>query len=275
MDGWETRRRRQGGHDHAIIKLAFPGRIDSINIDTSHFTGNFPPAAAIEAIYSDSEPNDSAEWQPLVATRELQGNSHNLVDVKSSAVVNYLRIHLYPDGGVARLRVYGTVYKNWQEADASQTYELSSLANGGLIVGYNDAHYGNVSSLLSAGRGVTMGDGWETRRRREPGFDWIIIALGTAGIARSIEVDTAYFKGNFPDRCSVQAALLATDMPKEAIITQSQFWPDLMAQKTLSADAIHTFETEAILLHTPVTHLRLNIYPDGGISRFRLFGTAS
>ncbi len=206
MDGWETRRRRGGGHDHCLIQLGAKGIIHGVDIDTSHFTGNYPPAASIEACISESEPDEDAKWVEIVPATALGASAHHFVKVEDDQPYNWLRLHIYPDGGVARLRVYGEPYCAWESQSTDSTHELSALTNGGRVVGYNDAHYGSVWSLLTAGRGVDMGDGWETRRRRVPGNDWIVVALGHAGVVEKIEVDTAHFKGNFPDSCSIHAA---------------------------------------------------------------------
>ena len=272
MDGWESRRRRHGGHDWAIVKLATPGVIKCLDIDTSHFTGNFPPAASVEGCRSDGEPTDKTEWTPLLPISSLGSSQHHNFAVQSDAAVSYVRLQIFPDGGVARFRVYGAPIPGWKAGDTKTVHELSAIKNGGMIVAYNDAHYGNLPAFLMEGRGRNMGDGWETRRRREPGNDWIIVALGNAGTVEKIEVDTAFYKGNFADRCSLQAAKVEQGT-RASIITQSQFWPELMGMKQLKADAVHTFGAEQIDKLGPVSHVKLNIYPDGGVSRLRIFGT--
>ncbi|MBT7769217.1 MAG: allantoicase, partial [Rhodospirillales bacterium] len=157
----------------------------------------------------------------------------------------------------------------WDQTNPDGEHELSSITNGAKIVGYNDAHYGSPWVILAPGRGQNMGDGWETRRRREPGNDWIVVALGAPGLVERIEIDTAYFKGNYPDRCSVQGALVANGVD---ILQDAETWPELMEQKKLQMDQIHTFDRSAINVSGPVSHVRLNIFPDGGVSRFRVFG---
>ena len=159
----------------------------------------------------------------------------------------------------------------WESGDTKSIHELSALKNGGSIVAFNDAHYGNVAALLIEGRGLNMGDGWETRRRREPGNDWIIISLGGAGVVERVEVDTAHYKGNFPDRCSLQAARIEQGT-RQSIVTQSQFWPTMMGEQKLSADKVHTFGPKELAQLGAVSHVKLNTFPDGGISRFRVFG---
>jgi allantoicase len=269
MDGWETRRRRGGGHDHCVIRLGVKGVIEGVDIDTSHFTGNFPPAAALEGCLSDGEPDAGAAWREIVPATSLGGDAHHFIAVEDPGVYSHLRLRIFPDGGIARLRVYGRPRGDWSGGEGP--VELSALAKGGRVLGYNDAHYGDVWAVLTAGRGVNMGDGWETRRRREPGNDWLIVALGAPGVVERIEVDTAHFKGNYPDRCGLQAALVdgGTDA---SVITQSLFWDELMAPQKLAADTRQVFDGAAIRRLGPVSHVKLNIYPDGGISRLRIFG---
>lgn len=271
MDGWETRRRRDGGSDWLIVRLGVPGLVKGVDIDTSHFTGNYPPAASIEGVRSDVAPSPDGAWRPLVGVTALGPNAHHYVAANGPDPVNWLRLRIYPDGGVARLRVYGAPVPEWSEADHGAEIELSAARRGGRVIAYNDAHYGNVMSVLSEGRGLTMADGWETRRRREPGNDWMIVALAAPGVVERIEVDTARFKGNFPDGCSIQAAHVAA-ATRQALVTQSMFWPDLLPRRKLTADAIHGFDRDAVARLGPVSHVRFNIYPDGGVARLRLFG---
>ncbi|WP_169570223.1 allantoicase [Sneathiella limimaris] len=273
MDGWESRRKRGEGYDHCIVRLGLPGVIAGVDIDTSHFTGNYPPAASIDACYVDGEPDATTEWVELVPSVSLGPDSHHYLKVESDGTWSHLRLNIYPDGGVARLRVYGRINCNWDNRDPNEVVDLASLFNGARAVAANNEHYGSPSKILAPGRGVNMGDGWETRRRREPGNDWAIIELGHAGVISAVEVDTAHFKGNFPDRCSIQGAYMVggTD---QSIITQSMFWKTLLPEQKLSMDAIHKFEGEVQDIG-PVTHVRLNIIPDGGVSRLRLFGKIS
>lgn len=270
MDGWETRRRRHGGHDWSIVRLAVPGEIVGVDVDTSFFTGNYPPACSLEGCSCpDEQPGDDAGWSTLLEPVALSGNQHHFFRVAADGVCTHVRLKLYPDGGVARLRVYGRPVPEWQ-TERLPEYELSAQRNGGTVLAWNDAHFGHPSHLLLPGRGVDMGDGWETRRRREPGHDWCLIRLGAPGEIARIEVDTAHFKGNYPDRCSLQAAY-APGLSGPALIAASQFWPTLLAETPLTADAVHAFAGQVQRLG-PVSHVRFNIHPDGGVSRLRLFG---
>lgn len=270
MDGWETRRRRDTGHDWCILRLAMPGVLHGVDFDTSFFTGNFAPAATIEACWSpEAEPGNEADWQEVLPAVSLSGNDHCFQSLAASGPWTHLRLHLWPDGGMARFRVYGQPFCDWDKRDLNQRIDLLALANGGDQVAWSDAHYGEPRKLLRPGRGLNMGDGWETRRRREPGNEWCILKLGHKGVVDGIEIDTAHFKGNFPARCSIQAACVEKGTA-QSITTQSMFWETLMEEQPLTADAIHDFSQLNDL--GPITHIRVNSIPDGGISRVRLWG---
>jgi allantoicase len=272
MDGWESRRKRDIGYDHCIIRLGQPGVIAGFNIDTSHFTGNYPRAAAIEACVFDGDvPDDYTEWTDLVPAMNLNGNSHHFVEISDKRAWTHLRFNIYPDGGVARLRVYGTMHKDWDAGGEDAEHDLLSMENGGRAIVAVDEHFGVLSNITLPGKGENMGDGWETRRRREPGCDWAILELGHVGTINRIMVDTAFFKGNFPDGISIQAAKV-TGGTDDSLPVQSQYWKELLPQQSLTADAEHNFIQEINALG-PISHIRVNIFPDGGISRLRLFGT--
>ena len=270
MDGWETRRRRGLGHDWCLLKLGVQGTVAFIDISTRHFTGNYPPGAAVEGCSDLETPTPASRWRTLVSPTPLGPDADHLIPVGDLEPVRWLRLSIFPDGGVARLRVYGTPVLD-QDALGGGEVELSALRHGGRILGYSDAHYGDPWVILTPGRGCDMGDGWETRRRREPGHDWIVIALGRPGTISRLEVDTAHFKGNFPHEISAQAGRMAPGAD-EAIVCQSMFWPELMKPVKAQADHIHGFEGEQVTALGDVTHIRLNLHPDGGISRFRAFG---
>lgn len=271
MDGWESRRKRHEGYDYCICKLGLPGRISGFDIDTSHFTGNYPPAASIDACRVNGAPDAGTVWTTIVPATSLKGDSHHFVPVTDVGAFSHLRLNIYPDGGVARLRAYGRPAVDWQRLDRSQPVNLAAIELGAYAAGCSDQHYGTPMRLLYPGRGINMGDGWETRRRREPGNDWCIIALGGPGRVTKIEIDTAHFKGNYPDRCSIQGALVATSTD-QSVITQSMFWRDLLPEQKMEMNKQHFYASEIADLG-PISHVRLNVIPDGGVSRLRLWGT--
>lgn len=269
MDGWETRRKREAGYDWCVIKLGVAGVISGVDIDTSFFTGNYPASASLEACYAPDDQLDNATWTEILVNSELQPDHHHFFDIQADQPITHLRLNIYPDGGVARLRIYGQVVLPAQTAGT--LIDVAAMQNGGRIVGYSDAHFGHPNNLLSPGRGVNMGDGWETKRRRAPGYDWCIIALGQAGIVEKIEIDTAHFKGNFPAFASIQA-IYAEDATDAQLIPQSMFWPYLLNDQPLTMDHIHEFVAE-IPKTAKVNYIRLNMIPDGGISRIRVWAT--
>jgi allantoicase len=271
MDGWESRRKRVKGHDYCVIHLGVRGIIRGLDIDTRHFTGNFPPEASVEACVSmEQNPGDAAGWQEIQPRVTLHGDAHHYLAVEVEQSFTHLRLHIYPDGGVARLRIYGEVSPDWDGIDIGSDLDLFALEHGGRALMCNDEHFGSMHNLNLPGRGVNMGDGWETARRREPGNDWVILTLGHPGIIERAEIDTAHFKGNYPDRAMLQAALV-NDADLQTIEKESRKWPTLLAEQKLSMDAQHTFSDELAELGE-VSHIRLSIFPDGGVSRLRRTG---
>lgn len=273
MDGWESRRKRTPGHDWAVIQLATPGRIVGFDIDTHFFLGNHPPHASIEAVYlhdADSLKNwEDIAWKEILPKSHLDAGSQNFYESNSTEIFTHIRLHIYPDGGVARLRVYGEVFKNWDIVAADEEVDLAAAINGGKAMACNDMFFSAMGNLIMPGRGVNMGDGWETKRNRTPGNrDWVILKLATAGNIDRIVVDTCHFKGNYPDSCSVEVCTSTNDSD---VVPDKVAWQTLLPQQKLSADHEHEFVNEINQL-PGVTHVRLNIFPDGGISRLRLFG---
>jgi allantoicase len=271
MDGWESRRKRVAGHDWCVIRLGVPGLVAGFEIDTAFFTGNFPPAAQLEVLNTgEAAPGEGAAWIAVTPKLDLQGDNRAWFPIEHPQPVTHVRLHIYPDGGVARLRVWGRVLPDWSKLEDGQAIDLLAAPNGGRGIIANNEHYGVVANLTAPGRGVNMGDGWETRRRREPGHDWAVLELGALGHVREITVDTAHFKGNYPDRCSIQASATATGSPAD-IAAQAQTWPVLLPEVKLSPDTEHRFEVDGSGIG-PVKFVRLNIFPDGGVSRLRLVG---
>ena len=271
MDGWESRRKRTPGHDWAIIQLATPGKIAGFDIDTNFFLGNHPPHASVEAInLTDTPANwENLAWKEILSKSPLDAGSQNFYESNSNEIYTHIRLHIYPDGGVARLRVYGEVFKNWDTVAAEEEIDLVAAVNGGKAIACNDMFFSAMSNLIIPGRSINMGDGWETKRNRTPGNrDWVILKLATPGHIERIIVDTCHFKGNYPDSCSVEACISNNDGD---VINDKVQWQTILPIQKLSADNEHEYIKE--IEHIPVvTHVRLNIFPDGGISRLRLFG---
>jgi allantoicase len=269
MDGWETRRRRDQGHDHCIVQLAAPCSLALLEIDTRFFTGNYPPYSSVQACHGDSAPTLATQWTELLAYSPLKGNQRNVFAAASDGIWTHLRLNIFPDGGVARFRAYGTVHRDSSLA-ATESIDLAAALNGGRALACSDEHYGSMGNLLLPGRGASMADGWETRRRREPGFDWVILRLGHPGRIQHIEVDTAHFKGNYPHQVSFNAVLLP-DASDADVTSQSLYWPTLLEPRPLKADHVVRFGDVVDL--GCVSHVRVNMHPDGGMSRVRMVGT--
>ena len=275
MDGWESRRKRTPGNDWAIIKLGAPGKIIGVDIDTNHFLGNHPPFAAIEAVNIAGEvsvadlENNVVGWTDILSKSPLEQGNHNFYEIDSDEIWTHLRLQIYPDGGVARLKVYGEVYIDWDAVQNDKELDLASALNGGKAVLCNDMFFSHMDNLTMPGRGVNMGDGWETKRNRTPNNrDWIIIKLGHKGILDKVLVDTCHFKGNYPDRCSLEGTSIESDNGQGLDSTN---WVSILPESKLEADYEHLFEN--LQNKGPFTHVRMNIFPDGGISRLRIHGT--
>jgi allantoicase len=253
------------------VQLAAPGRIKGFDIDTNFFLGNHPPHASIEAVYlpdpSGVKDWDNVECKEILNKSHLDAGSQNFYESYSNEIFTHIRLHIYPDGGVARLRVYGEVYKDWSSANQDETIDLASALNGAKSIACNDMFFSDMSNLLMPNRGANMGDGWETKRNRTPNNrDWVVIQLATPGIIEKAIIDTAHFKGNYPDSCSLEGCL--AEHSEDALNGKAP-WSTILPQQKLSADNEHTFPIEN---KNVFSHVRLNIFPDGGISRLRLWG---
>ena len=272
MDGWETRRRRTPGHDWCLIRLGLPGIIRGVIVDTSFFRGNYPEQCSIEACTIDAQPtvdqllSGDVQWTEILSRSQLKGDSANDFPVQNEQRFTHVRLRIYPDGGVARLRVFGTVVPDWNRLNATGgDIDLAAVENGGLVLSCSDMFFGHRHNLIMPGRALNMSDGWETKRRRGPGHDWVIIRLGTAGTIHHLEVDTTHFKGNFPESCSLEVARGDDEHIDDLN------WRSALPRTKLQAHTRHHFQNEIDDVGV-VSHVRFNIFPDGGVSRLRVYG---
>ncbi len=265
MDGWESRRKRVEGHDWCHVRLGVAGRIHRIVVDTAFFRGNYPESCSLEGCVaaSDAKPEEleQADWHEIVAKSKLEGDSKNVFDVDDRRRFTHLRFHIYPDGGVARLRVYGEPIPDPKRIDAEGRIDLASMLNGASTLAQSDMFFGRSQNLLKPWRGVNMGDGWETKRRRGPGHDWVAIRLAAEGTIREVEIDTTHFKGNYPARATVETLL-------ERPVNPPAPSPVLVGDYELMAHTPHIIEVDG----EPARYVIFRIYPDGGVSRLRLRG---
>ena len=273
MDGWESRRKRTAGHDWCILRLGKPGVIKELDIDTNHFVGNFPSHASVDACQVPpftalGEIMNEVKWTEILSRVELHGDSQNQFAIHDDESFTHLRLNIYPDGGVARFRVYG--HPEDSVDDSSSFTDAAASENGAVTLACSDMHFSHMENLIKPGIGTDMSDGWETKRRRGPGHDWVIIKLGHICIVERIVADTIHFKGNFPDSCSLEGCF-EPDTDRDAFLTNTIDWKELLPVSKLSGNQENIF-TIASNQAEALTHIRFNIYPDGGVSRLRIIG---
>jgi allantoicase len=255
MDGWETRRRRSPGSDSAIVRLGGGGVVRRVVVDTSWFTGNYPPEVSVEACGAEGYPSPdelaAAEWFTLVPRSAVAGDARNTFEVEPGRRATHVRLTIFPDGGVARLRVYGEPVPDPRLLPA--TIDLAALENGAVVTGCSNMFYSSPANLLLPGQARVMGDGWETSRRRDQANDWVAVRLACAGAVEVAELDTSHFVGNAPGWATLRGD--GSDL--------------LPARTALQPDTRHRFAVPG----SPVAEeVRLDIYPDGGMARLRVFG---
>ncbi|WP_219416705.1 allantoicase [Pseudonocardia nigra] len=268
-DGWETRRRREPGHDHAVVRLGAPGVVRGVVIDTAWFKGNYPPFASVEATSLESYPSPeelaAADWQTIVERSPLQGDAANPFPVAAGERFTHVRLSIYPDGGVARFRVHGKVVPDPRVLPGA--FDLAALANGGRVVDCSDMFYSSPVNLILPGEARIMGEGWENARRRDDGNDFVTFALAAPGVIGVAELDTRHFVGNAPG----WAALRGIDA-RTGSLDDPDAWVELLPRTRLQPDTPHRFRLTA---DRPVTHVRMDVFPDGGLARVRLHGALS
>lgn len=291
MDGWESRRKRHYAessraypdHDSCIVRLGLPGIVRGVVVDTAHFKGNYPAACSIEGASVEGYPDvatllsDHVRWTEILPRSALTGDAKNRFAVRAAERFTHLRLHIHPDGGVARLRVYGDVVARAGWVGRSQRPELVDLAaveHGALVVSSSDMFFGSRHNLIMPGRAVNMGDGWETKRSRRPGPDWVVVRLAAEGTIERVLVDTLHFKGNAPDACAMDVTTHPTTIATDPDGSKDEIWRPVLARTSLQPHTAHLFE-RSLLAAGNATHARLRIWPDGGVSRLRLFGIAS
>jgi allantoicase len=282
-DGWETRRRRGPGgalpdssvRDWVIARLGAPGVIRSVMVDTAFFTGNFPQSCSADACALTGYPAagdltddpGSGVWEEILPRVLLSGDARHFYTVSSERRFTHVRLNIFPDGGVARLRVHGEVVPDPALLEGI-TVDLAALENGADVVACSDEFYSSPRNAISPGLSRVMGEGWETRRRREPGHEWLVVRLAGRGVIDLAEIDTSRYRGNQPEVASLQTMDAGEDVTSGALAAEDG-WRDLLPRTRLLPDTPHRFRVHG----APATHVRLNIFPDGGVARLRLYGS--
>lgn len=283
MDGWESRRsfgrqfRRaneaeQG--DWCILRMGLAGIVRYFDIDTNHFRGNAPENIMVQAATLKGEPDKDTRWTTVLAPSKVDPDSQNLFVCDSPTLWTHLKLSMFPDGGIARFRAYGEVMPNRNDYIKGELIDLASVTTGARGIAASDMFYSSPHNLTLPGRGLNMGDGWETKRRRDESNDWAIVKLGKKGSILKVIIDTAHFKGNFPDSASLQAIdATQLNLSDDDLLDNSIQWQTVIEQTPLYADKEHLFIDDIhVNAEAEFTHVRLNIFPDGGISRLRVFG---
>ena len=266
-DGWETRRRREPGHDWAILRLGLPGVVRGVVVDTAFFKGNYPPEVSVEGASVEDYPTpdelQEAAWTPLVPRYAVKGDAPNRFEVDVPWRFTHVRLCMYPDGGVARLRVHGEGVPDPRLLVAG-ALDLAALEHGGEVTGCSNMFYSSPRNLISPGLARVMGEGWETARRRDEGNDWVELRLAGPGVVRLAELDTSYFLGNAPGWASLRAVDARAADPADPAA-----WAELLPRTRLLPDTRHRFRLAG---RAEATHVRLDVFPDGGMARVRLHG---
>ena len=269
VDGWETRRRRQPGHDWVVVRLGSSGRISSVDVDTTSFTGNSPSACTFEACGFEGYPgpaelsDPSVQWCELIPRSPLLGDHHNVFSVGDVRCFSHVRLSVFPDGGVARLRVLGEMIPDPRETDGL-TVDLASQQHGGVVFASSDGFYTSASMLNRPDEARTMGEGWETRRRRDDGHDFVVLRLGYAGVPRQVIVDTRHFRYN-----ASAVVTLSGYGPSARPPDEGDDWVRLLGPTPVQPDTRHVFSLPG---EAAVEWVRLDAFPDGGLSRLRMLG---
>jgi allantoicase len=306
MDGWESRRKRVPGYDWCVIELGRPGAIRGVNVDTAHFNGNQPEFCTVEAAEiaparagkkgakKGKDPIAGAAWEEIVPRTALGPSREHFIETYAELAekrFTHVRLNMIPDGGVARLRVHGHVMEDWERLigtgrpgseNRGTRIDLAAAEHGGLVIDANNMHFGSRHNMIMPGRAKNMGDGWETRRKRGLTWlderplesDWAIVKLAHRGTIESIEVDTNHFKGNFPESCAIETCDAGAGAASEMFDPKSVAWSWVLPRMKLKGNTRHVFkkELEPGAAGRPCTHVRISIFPDGGISRLRVWG---
>lgn len=271
-DAWETRRRRgEPGHDWAIVRLGMRGLLRRVVVDLSHAGADRPESCALEAVDLPGDPNivelvrDPHRWTSVVP-RTMLADGPNHFGVPPGAPATHARIVVYPDGAVARLRCLGEPVPPDGLLERGKAVDLAAVASGARVVDCSDAGGSSPNRMLGAPGGFP--EGWLTGRRRAPGHEWAVVRLAGAGIVERLVIDASGFRGEAPEAVSVHG-LLSPGADRETL--RSSRWETIVPEFPLGAKR---HELGGLPAAGPFSHLRLDLLPDGGVTRFSAFGTS-
>lgn len=272
-DGWETRRHNTEPSDWVVLQLGVSSaKLYGCEIDTTFFTGNYAPAISVEgAVINNANELDGAKWETVIDKFECGPSQRQFFvrDAITNTAYTHVRLHMYPDGGIARFRMFGEPIPVFPK-DKNQVIDMAAVANGGVAIACSDQHFSSADNLLLPGRGLDMSDGWETARSRTPGHvDWAVIKLGAPTLVDHVLIDTAFFLGNFPQHIEIHALNAANS---KDLSVNSADWKPLVGKTKTGPNQEHKLTGPQLLSAEPITHVKLVIIPDGGVKRLRVFG---
>lgn len=274
-DGWETRRHNTEPFDWVVIRLGVAsGTVEGVEVDTAFFSGNHAPAISVEGCFSQDDDQvlswkgGRGDWETILGIQEC-GPSQRFgwkLDAPTPKQYTHVRLNMYPDGGIARFRLFGHAVPVFPD-DTEAIFDLAAAQNGGVAVSCSDQHFGTKDNLILPGRGKDMGDGWETARSRTKGHvDWTIIKLGAAGYIQNFIADTAHFRGNYPQQVKLEAIEWKGDTEPGPDV---EGWVQVTEPIKCKPDLEHP--AESLVKDKAFTHVKLIIVPDGGVKRLRVF----
>lgn len=250
-----------------------------MEVDTAFFNGNQAPEIAVEACFAHDKEEEGLKsacfkgWETILEKQKCEPSRRHgwLLPKLTQKAYTHVRLQMFPDGGIARFRLYGSVVPVLPQ-DCNAVFDLAATINGGVAVKCSDQHFGTKDNLLLPGRGKDMGDGWETKRSRGEHTDWVIIKLGLPGVIEKLVVDTAHFRGNFPQMVQVFAAPAAEQAPEHG----ADVWTEILPPQKTGPDKEHEYCSNMLKdVARAYGFVMLVIIPDGGVKRIRVFGRRS
>ena len=266
--GWRTRRRRDTGHDWAILRLGVPGILESLELETDD---DRPTHILLEGCSAPHTcPVDKLkDWETLVSKSVLEDSSSHRFAITSGKRYTHLRLSIFPDGSITRLRALGHPVPAWMAPGGAPpgSLDLAAVANGAELNDWSDSRSGVPTSLIYPGSRSDKTPGWTTRRRRQSGHEWVTIRLGAAGRVVGVTFDTEGLEGDIPAKVSLEGSS-AEKVPAEGE------WQGVLPAVPALPNTEHHFSAE-VEDNSDIRWVRLKLHPDGGMTRLRVWGELS